>query len=423
MEEHRLTKWNFEGNNGYDKINKASKINIRTVLQMLMDNLNQHENRPVVPLGHGDPSVFASFRTCSVAEDAIVDAVRSAKYNCYASHVGILPARRAVAEYLSSDLPYTLSEDDVYLTIGCAQAIHVILTVLANRPSANILLPRPGFPLYESYAASCNLEYRHYDLLPDRGWEVDLEAVEALSDENTVAIVIINPGNPCGSVFTSQHLEKIAETARKLRILVIADEVYDHLTFGSTPFVPMGVFGSIVPVVTLGAISKRWLVPGWRLGWLVTTDPNGILKISGLVKNIVEYLNITVDPPTFIQGALPQIINKTKDDFFSKTINTLREAADTCYNKIREIPCITCPNKPEGSMFVMVRLNVSLLDGIGDDVDFCLKLVKEESVIVLPGIAVGMKNWLRLTFAIEPSLLEDGLGRIKAFCLRHAKKQ
>lgn len=102
-----------------------------------------------------------------------------------------------------------MSEDDVFLTLGCAQAIDVILRVLAG-PGANILLPRPGFPLYEACAACFNLEVRHYDLLPERGWEFDLEAVEALSDENTVAIVIINPGNPCGCVYTRQHLEKVA---------------------------------------------------------------------------------------------------------------------------------------------------------------------------------------------------------------------
>lgn len=74
--------------------------------------------------------------------------------------------------------------------------------------------------------------------------------------------------------------------ARRLGVPVIADEVYGHLTYGSTPFVPMGVFGSVVPVLTLGSISKRWAVPGWRLGWLVTTDPNGVLKQTG-----VSYMN------------------------------------------------------------------------------------------------------------------------------------
>ncbi|CAL5403729.1 unnamed protein product [Camellia sinensis] len=419
MENGLAERWGFRGS---ELVNKASAISIRSVLNEVMQNMDEEDLRPTIPLGHGDPSAFPSFRTTPIAEDAISDALRSAKFNGYAPTVGILPARRAIAEHLSEDLPYKLSPNDIYLTIGCTQAIEVILTVLA-RPNANILLPRPGYPFYEARAAYSSLEVRHFDLLPEKGWEVDLDAVEALADENTVAMVIVNPGNPCGNVFTYQHLKKVAETARKLGILVISDEVYDHLTFGINPFVPMGVFGSIAPVITVGSISKRWIVPGWRLGWLVTNDPNGILEKYGIVDCIKGFLNITSDPATFVQGALPQILEKTRGDFFSKIVNLLREAADVCYNRLREIPCITCPSKPEGSMFVMAKLNLSILEDIKDDVDFCIKLATEESVVVLPGVAVGMKNWVRVTFAVEPSSLEDGLGRIKAFCLRHAKKQ
>ncbi|MBA0828835.1 hypothetical protein Goarm_013466, partial [Gossypium armourianum] len=233
-------------------------------------------------LGHGDPSYFPSFKTTPAAEDAIVDALRSAKHNCYAPSAGVLPARRAIADYLNRDLPCKLSPDDVYLTSGCTQAIEVAINVL-SRPGANILLPRPGFPYYESCSAYNHLEVRHYDLLPEKGWEVDLDAVETIADENTVALVIINPGNPCGNVFSYEQLHKVAETARKLGILVISDEAYDNLAFGSTRYVPMRILGSTVPVVTLGSISKRWIVPGWRLGWIVTSDPNSILKKSGVV--------------------------------------------------------------------------------------------------------------------------------------------
>nr|XP_043610122.1 tyrosine aminotransferase-like [Erigeron canadensis] len=410
--------WGFKGNS---ELTKAADVTIRGVLYMLLSKLNQSDPRNVIPLGHGDPSAFPCFRTSQSAQDAIVDSLCSAKFNGYSPTVGILPARMAVAEYLSQDLPNKLSPDDVFLTVGCAQAIQTILTVLAGS-KANILLPRPGYPYYEAVAQSCNLEVRHFDLLPENGWEADLEAVETLADENTAAIVVINPGNPCGNVYTYLHLQKVAETAKKLGILVIADEVYDHLAFGKNPFVPMGVFGSITPVVTLGSISKRWIVPGWRLGWLVINDSNGILKGHGIIDCITGYLNISCDPPTFIQGAVPDILGKTKEDFFTNIVSMIKEAANTCYDGISDVPGIICPSKPEGSMFVMVKLDISLFGDIEDDVDFCVKLAQEESVIILPGITVGLKNWLRVTFAIEPSALKEGIKRLNAFCERHSKK-
>ncbi|KAK4344650.1 hypothetical protein RND71_034826 [Anisodus tanguticus] len=284
----------------------------------------------------GDPSAIPCFRTSPVAEDAIFGAVRSAKFN------------------------------------GAIQAIEIVMSVLA-RPGANILLPKPGYSFYEARAACSNVEVRHFDLLPEKGWEVDLESVKALVDDNTIAIVIINPGNPCRNVFTSEHLQEvgvkliniddyyhsvkshklyqithcpilsvlyflnmeIAETAKKLGILVIADEVYSHLCFGSKPFVPMGVFGSITPILTLGSISKRWIIPGWRLGWIAMVDPSGVLKKSG--------------------GAVPHILEKMTKEFFSNINNVLKEAVDAFHTKVQEIPCFTCPYKPDGAMSVMVR--------------------------------------------------------------------
>ncbi|KAK6134592.1 hypothetical protein DH2020_031651 [Rehmannia glutinosa] len=285
-------------------------ISIKGILGLLMGNIDARDNgKKVISLGIGDPTAYSCFYTTSAAQEAVVDALRSTKFN------------GALAEYLSRDLPYKLQPDDVYVTAGCTQAIEISLSILA----------RPG-------------------------------------DSNTVAMVIINPGNPCGNVYTYRHLNEIAETAKRLGIVVIADEVYGHLAFGANPFVPMGVFGSVSPVITLGSMSKRWLVPGWRLGWLVTNDPDGSLKSPKFVERLKKYCDICGGPATFIQ----------------------------------------------------VKLNVSLLKDITDDIDFCFKLAKEESVIILPGLAVGLKNWIRITFAVEPSSLEEALERVKSFCQRHS---
>lgn len=115
---------------------------------------------------------------------------------------------RSVADYLSKDLPYKLSANDICLTVGAHHAIEVVTSVLA-RPGANILLPRPGYPFYEARAMFSNIEVRNYNLLPEKGWEIDLDGVDALADANTVAIVLINPGNPCGNVYTYEHLKKV----------------------------------------------------------------------------------------------------------------------------------------------------------------------------------------------------------------------
>ncbi|KVI04282.1 Aminotransferase, class I/classII [Cynara cardunculus var. scolymus] len=304
--------WGFKENH---EVHATAALTMRNILEALIANMDENgTGKSMIHLGHGDPSIYPCFRTSTIVEDALVEATRSAKFNCYAPGAGIAPARR--------DLPYKLTSNDVFLTVGADHAIEVLLTVLA-RPGANILFPRPNYPTYEAEARFSPLKVRHYDLLPEKGWEVDLDGVKALADDQTVAIVLINPGNPCGN---------IAETARKLGILVIADEVYAHQVFGENPFIPMGVFGDIAPVVTVGTLSKRWIVPGWRLGWIAITDPIGILQQTGVF------------------FFLPHIIENTPHSFFLNINKLLKEAADMLYKRLKEIPLVSCPYKPEGSM-------------------------------------------------------------------------
>ncbi|KAI3714239.1 hypothetical protein L1987_72836 [Smallanthus sonchifolius] len=411
-------KWGFSGNS---ELTAEPETTIRGALTLLMSNLNISDERPVIPMSLSEPSAFPCFTTSHIASDAIAEAVQSTDFNGYPAAEGILPARRAVAEYLSQDLPNKLSLDDVFMTMGCQQAAQTILHVLGGS-KLNVLLPKPCFPYYDVFAQTSGLEVRFFDLLPEKNWEVDLDSVIAVADENTVGMVIINPGNPCGNVFTYSHLKKVAETARKLGILVISDEVYGHIVFGENPFVPMGVFGSITPVITLGSISKRWMVPGWRIGWLVTHDPDGILKENGIIRSIKQYFHISPYPPAFIQGALPHILAKTNKDFFSGVLNMIKEAANSCYEGLKDVPGVTCPTRPQGSMCVLVKLDISMFENIKDDLDFCVKLAKEESVLILPGVSVGLRNWLRVTFAIDPSYLQDGIKRLKSFCERHSKR-
>ena len=122
---------------------------------------------------------------------------------------------RAVADYHSPTLPFNLTAEDVSITVGCSQAIQLCIAALATT-GANILIPRPGFPIYETFSKYYGVECRFYDLLPERDWEVDLDQIALLADSNTVAWFVCNPSNPCGSVFKYQHLVKVSEQRKTL---------------------------------------------------------------------------------------------------------------------------------------------------------------------------------------------------------------
>lgn len=136
-----------------------------------------------------------------------------------------------------------------------------------------------GFPLYKTLAHGFGIQTKEYDLLPEQGWQVDLKHLESLIEPGkTKAILINNPSNPCGSVFDRDHLLDILKIAEKYFLPIIADEIYEHFVFqgAKKDYIPVASLTRTVPVLSCGGLTKRWLVPGWRLGWITVHDRNDV---------------------------------------------------------------------------------------------------------------------------------------------------
>jgi tyrosine aminotransferase len=187
-----------------------SALESRNPIRELLESLNvpPSHGKEKISLAQGDPTAFGHLRAPQAAVDAMVAATESCMFNGYTHSAGSQECRMAVADYHSPSLPFKLSANDICITVGCSQAIQLCIAALAT-PGANMLLPRPGFPIYETFCKYYGVQCRYYDLIPDKDWEIDLDEVTILMDANTVAWIVCNPSNPCGSVYKYQHLAKV----------------------------------------------------------------------------------------------------------------------------------------------------------------------------------------------------------------------
>jgi tyrosine aminotransferase len=189
----------------------------------------------------------------------------------YPPSTGYAFARAAVARrFATAAAP--LGADDVVLASGCSGALELVMSALGN-PGDNFLVPTPGFSLYLTICGNKGFESRGYNLVPEREWEVDLAHLESLIDARTRAIIVNNPSNPCGSVYSRAHLEALVAIAERRRVPLIADEVYAHMVFAGQVFVPLADVCGDVPCFSVGGVAKQYLAPGWRLGWSLLHDP------------------------------------------------------------------------------------------------------------------------------------------------------
>lgn len=181
---------------------------------------------------------------------------------------------------------------------------------------------RPGFPLYQTLAKGLGINTRFYNLLQERNFEIDLNHLESQIDEDTVAIVYCNPSNPCGSLFRREHIQSLLLIAEKYRLPVIADEIYEYMVFPGREFISIGSLSDTVPILSCRGTTKRFLVPGYRLGWIIVQDRHDIFgdRIRLGLNNLCTRI---LGANSLIQGALPDILSKVPKSFYDHTIDVI----------------------------------------------------------------------------------------------------
>lgn len=227
-----------------------------------------------------------------------------------------------------------------------------------------------------------NYFHRYYNLLPENNWEADLSHLESQIDKNTACIVINNPSNPCGSVYREEHLRDLLEIAYRRRLPVIADEIYERLVFKGEKFVSMSTLNSGVPILACGGLAKRFLVPGWRVGWISIHDDTGAFE--HIRRGLICLTQRTIGCNTLIQGAIPGILRNTPQSFHDGLVDILQRHAQIAYDGIKRARGLT-PYMPQGAMYMVVEIQMEKFPLFSDVLDFARKMMEEESVFCLPG--------------------------------------
>lgn len=234
---------------------------------------------------------------------SLEEALEKEKFS-YLNGAGDKNARQSVAEY--SKHMGDLTADDVILTTGCSMAFEIALRCLAN-PGENVLVPRPSWN-YETWIYGSGINAKFYDLDPDNDWEIKLDMLESLIDEKTRAIICNSPSNPCGSVFSKQHMLEILDLAERHCLPIISDEVYEFFTFPGVAFHSFAELSKNVPILVLSGLTKRFVIPSVRLDWVIIADRGN--KLQNIRKGFSNVAGRNFYPNSTVQFALPRILKE-----------------------------------------------------------------------------------------------------------------
>jgi alanine-synthesizing transaminase len=351
--------------------------------------------RTVRYLNIGDPIPFG-FRTPDHMVEAVARAVRDG-HNGYAPSVGIPAAREAVtSECVNRGMPMT--PDRVVITSGTSEGIELALNALAESGD-EVLVPTPTYPLYTAVLAKIGARPAFYRTDPAHGWQPDVDHIRSLISTRTKALVVIDPNNPTGASYPADTRKALLEIADTNNIPLLADEVYADLAFDG----PVPAFASQnpdAPVITFSSLSKAYLAPGWRAGWMAVGRTERLDEVLAGIKKLADGRLCSTGP---MEHALVAALNgdRSHQEAFRQA---LRERAVLSHERLNAIEGITSV-MPSAAFYAMPK--VELPAGVSDE-DYVLSLLRETGVLCVYGSGFGTDpaaGFFRVVFLAEPAEL------------------
>ncbi|MDT8068306.1 MAG: aminotransferase class I/II-fold pyridoxal phosphate-dependent enzyme [Terriglobia bacterium] len=373
-------------------------------LAVLADEVARQGNR-ILYLNIGDPCKY-DFKTPPHMIEAVHKAMIDG-YNGYAESLGIKPAVEAIHRHAEQDGFKNIQS--IFVCFGSGEAIDSCLTALVN-PGDNVLTPSPEYPLYGAVLAKLSATPNAYDLDESNGWQPDLADIERKVNARTKAILLINPNNPTGAVYSRTTLESIAEIARRHNLMIFADEIYDKLIIDDdAKHISIATLAPDVPCITFNGLSKAYLVPGWRIGWGIATGPKELL--APYLEGVHKLLRARLSAPHPFQLAVAHALDGPQDHL--KVVREkLRSRRDLTAQWASKTPRVSLVS-PKGAFYAHPTLDIP-----DDDLSFVSDLLRQKHVLVVHGSGFGQvpgTRHMRIVFLPEEPVLTAAYEKISEF--------
>src|SRR6478736_5788435 len=344
----------------------------------------EDEGHSILKLNTGNPAVFGFEAPFQIVRD-MIEAVPHA--HGYSDSKGIMSARRAVVSRYEQVPGFPqFDPDDVYLGNGVSELITMTMQALLDEGD-EVLIPAPDYPLWTAMTSLAGGTPVHYLCDESNGWQPDIADIESKITERTKALLVINPNNPTGAVYSAEVLQQIVNLARKHQLLLLADEIYDKILYDDAKHVSLASLAPDLLCLTYNGLSKAYRVAGYRAGWLVITGPKE--HAAGFIEGIDLLASTRLCPNVPAQHAIQVALggHQSIEDLILPG-GRLLEQRDVAWNKLNEIPGVSCV-KPDGALYAFPRLDPEVHD-IHDDEQLVLDLLLQEKILVTQGTGF---NW------------------------------